>query len=227
MTRHKLYFTDDRGSFNGYARIALCIDLTNGLLHVGNNLKIPLQDIIGVELRPLPAAPNKRYLAIDFATASVENGATTTLKLIHKDFLTRTKIAPMQSVVDELSPLIGQNALGNVLRIPDLSAQGVMEANYVFNLSVLIANKRILWSSYDQPTRIACKTIALMLFGGVINICGVLLVAVPFDNYSMSQDLIKIGWSKTTAWIAYLALSFPAIIFWLAILIRWLATKED
>jgi hypothetical protein len=229
VKKHKLYFTDDRGSFGGFDRIVLKTDLINGLLHVGRELKIPLRDIAAVELRPLPNAPNKSHLAIDFASPAIENGKPITLRLIHKDFLTRTKLAPMQAVVDELSPVINHNAAGNTLRNPDelLETGGILEAQYALNVSLLITYWRKLWYSYDRPKLIAIKTLGLMLLGGVVNVLGVLLVAVPFDNYRMSKNLTKIGWSKTAAQIAYFALTYPAIIFWFVVLIRWLTAKAD
>jgi len=228
MKKHKLYFTDELGRFNGYDRVVLFINQSEGVLQIGHQLRIPLSEIVAVEVRSLPKNPKSKYLAIDVSGPSLEKGEPTTIKLVHKDFFTRTKIAQMQAVVEELMPLIQANAGADLLRIPDptLQPRGAFQAQYVLNVSLLITFHRKLWYAYDKPSTIARKTLFLMFLGGIVNVFGVLLVAAPFDNFRMSLNLRTIGWSTPATLIAYLALSYPAVVLWLVILIRW-ATKHS
>jgi hypothetical protein len=226
MKKHKLYLTDAFGNYSD--RIAVSVDPVHGILRVGHKLHIPLADILEVQLRQSEGKRKKLLVAIDFATPSIENGQLTTVRLIHVDFLTRQLTPPLQALINELTPLIGSAAAGNFLRSPDkdVRSSGLMQAQYALNVSLAIAYHRRLWFSYDRPALIAWKSIGLMLLGGAINWFGVLIVAVPFDNYQMSLNLRNIGWSKPISLMVYLVLTYPAPTFWTVKLVRWLTKTE-
>jgi hypothetical protein len=64
-----------------------------------------------------------------------------------------------------------------------------------------------------------------MLLAGVVNMFGVLLVAVPFDNYRMSRNLVSAGWKRSTAIWVYLALTYPAYFWWSVQIFHWVARR--
>ena len=132
----------------------------------------------------------------------------------------------MQAVVDELQPLTKGNLKADPaeLNAAQPVGEGLLQGQYAFNISLLIGFYRKLWYSYDKPSVIVAKTILLMLLAGVLNILGVLLIAVPFDNFNMSRNLRAVGWSKTATNVTYSVLTFPAYIFWSVYLVKW-ATK--
>ncbi len=224
MKRHKLYFTDESGGFNGYDRQKVWVDEAHAVLRVGTKMKIPLGEITAVEVRPLPAAKNGAFLAIDVCGPTVGNYGPTTLRLIHKNFFAATKVERMQALVDELAPLVQ----GNVpLERPAEEAvpEGTLQAHYALNISLLIGYYHKIWYSYDGRRTIAAKTVLLMLLGGVVNIAGILLFVVPIDNLRMASNLQSIGWPKARRVTAYIILTYPAYAYWLAHVILWITKK--
>lgn len=84
---------------------------------------------------------------------------------------------------------------------------------------------RKLWFTYDTPRAAVVKSLLLMLFNGVLNAFGVLLVVVPFDNFKMSRNLVKAGWPKVGAVAAYVVLSYPAYVWWVLVVLGWVARR--
>jgi hypothetical protein len=228
MKKHKFYFTDSSGAFNGYERQLVWIDATRQILHLGRSLAIPLCDVINAEVRPLPRFPEVPYLAVDVCGPTVENGSPTTLALIHKNFFAKTKRQPMQEFVDEIRPFIKDRTLP--LREADsqlVSGNSQYQSVYALNISLVIGYYRKKWYSFDTPTQVFTKTLFLMLLGGVVNIIGVLLIVVPFDNYKMSQNLVRAGWRRPVALWWYVLLTYPAYAFWCVHIVRSLISKSD
>ena len=224
MQKHKMYFTDKWGGYNGYDRQTVFIEEHSGVLHVGKRLTIPLVEIMAAEVRPLPGRPKTNFLAIDVCGPTVEGGKQTTIALIHKNFLGNTKDAPMQALVDELRAFITGNSPVPVALVSESEPPpGLLKAQYALNISLLIGFYRKLWYSYDSKSAVATKSLLLMLLAGIVNLAGVLLVAVPFDNYRMSRNLVSAGWSRRSAIAAYVLLSCPAYVWWVVTICRWSA----
>lgn len=228
MSKHKFYFTNETGSFNGYDRKKLIIDTHSEVLRIEGEVTIPLREIMAVEVRPLPRAKKTMYLAIEVCGPSIERGSPTTLMFLHKNFLGYTKVEPMKAFADELAPLIKGNAPLRDYRPTDISSNegDRLQCQYFLNVSLIIAYYRKPWYSFDKPATIPLKTLLLMLLGGTVNVLGVLLVAVPFDNVRMKQNLEVAGWSKGNAWIAYIVTTSPVYLFWLVMILRWTIFKS-
>jgi hypothetical protein len=223
MKKHKLYMTNDTGSFNGYDQKKVWIDTKASELSI-EKIKIPFAEIVACELRPLPIDKGS-FLAIDICGPSVNNSDPTTIMLIHKNFFGITKNEPMQEVVDELKPLIENNIPPKHSREQTSISAGKLKAQYTLNVSLLIALYQKKWYNYDCREKIIAKTILLMLIGGVVNVMGILLILVPFDNYKMSRNLLVIGWSKRSVLIAYVITTIPAYALWTYSIIRWTIDK--
>jgi hypothetical protein len=131
----------------------------------------------------------------------------------------------MQEVVDELKPLIENNIPPKHSREQTSISAGKLKAQYTLNVSLLIALYQKKWYNYDCREKIIAKTILLMLIGGVVNVMGILLILVPFDNYKMSRNLLVIGWSKRSVLIAYVITTIPAYALWTYSIIRWTIDK--
>jgi len=228
MKKHKFYFTDSAGNFNGYDRQTVWVDANQQLLHVGRSLTVPLREVVSVDVRPLPRKPKTPYLAIEVCGPTIENGTPTTVALIHKDFFANTKRRVMQEFVDEIGPLLNSEAApasGGFRSVEMKASQH--QSNYVLNVSLLIGFYRKVWYAFDFPSRAVKKTLFLMFFGGVVNVIGILLAAVPFDNYRMSKNLVRAGWSNRTAVFCYVFLTYPAYVFWLMQIVRWFLRDAD
>lgn len=229
MKKHKLYLCNELGRFDGFDRRSVHVDEVADCLRIGKKLVVPLGEIMAVHVRPL--ARNARYncLAIGVCGPSFEGGAPTTILLIHKDFFGRTKDAPMEALANELAPIIEGNLPPEPSEFPeaDEPLEGRLRVQYALNISLLIGFYRKLWFSYDTARTTVWKSLFLMLLCGVINMFGVLLVAVPFDNFKMSRNLVKAGWSKGAALIAYVVLSFPAYIWWAIVIAGFISGRAQ
>jgi hypothetical protein len=206
MAKHKFYFTDDAGRYNGYDRKTLWIDIPGRRLCIAHQMSIPLREIMAVEVKPLPCASKTMHLAIHVCGPSVGGGKPTTLLLIHRNFFCMTNVQAMVAFANEIAPLIKANTPVTddaVLKVPD-AEPGRLQAQYALNISVAIGYYRKLWYLFDPSKTIVAKALMLMTLGGIINVFGVLLVAVPFDNYRMSRSLIVAGWPRRRA-------LFPAV----------------
>jgi hypothetical protein len=231
MKTYGLYFIDRFGNFNGHDRQKVWIDQAAQTLRIGAKLVIPLTEVRRVELRPLPTRPQVRFLAIDVQGPTLQNGQPVTLSLIHKDFFLRTKAGYMQALVSEISPLISGHREEHDASISDevgsQTTKGRFQAQYALNVSLLVVFYRKLWYSYETPRSICAKTLALMFLNGVVNVFGVLLLAIPFDNYRVSQNLVAVGWSRRSAVAAYLVLTYPAYVWWALQIAQWMAGADD
>ena len=216
MRKHRFHFAGESGGFNGYDRRKVWIDEHARVLRIGSTLRVPLEGFMRAELRPLPRNPKSRYLAIDVCGPAIEEGKPTTLALVHKSFLANTKIELMQAFVDEKTPLLKWNS-----PVPSQpvfnrmgSGEGRLRGSYALHASLAIAYYRKRWFAFGTPDTMVRKTLFLMLLGRVINVLRDLLVVVPFENYSMSRNLLATGWSRRAGFVAYLLLSYPAYVFW-------------
>ena len=151
-----------------------------------------------------------------------------TLMFIHKNFLGMTKVDRMRAFADELAPHIKGNTPVIDYRPAGApgSVEGKLQGQYALNVSLVIGYYRKVWYAFDNPKSIATKTLLLMLLGGTVNVLGVLLVAVPFDNFHMARNLMAAGWSKQNASIAYILLTCPAFVFWLVLILKWTVFKR-
>ena len=217
--------TDESGDYSGYDRLAVRVDASQLALRIGK-VAIPLAEITDIEVRPLPRAKG-RFLAIDVRGPSINDHEPTTVRLIHANFFNVTKDSAMQAVVDEVKPLIQTGAAS---RCPPPSEQVAplrrIQAQYALNVSLLITYHRKLWYSFDRPGAVVAKTLLLMLLNGTVNVLGVLLVAVPFDNYRLSRTLVRLGWSRALAMTAFVLSSMPAYAFWASSITRLIIAKE-
>ena len=223
MRKHKLYLCNERGEFDGFDRRNVYVDEAADCLRIGKKLGIPLREIVAVQVRPLPANAKCNCLAIDVHGPTLEGGEPTTILLLHRSFFGYTKDAPMRALADELAPMIEGNVppAPSEFSEPGETLQGRLQVQYALNISLLIGFYRKLWFSYDTARAAVWKSLFLMLLCGVINIAGILLVAVPFDNFKMSRNLVKAGWSKGSSLVAYIILSFPAYIWWAIVIVGW------
>jgi len=218
MKKHKFAMTDMAGRTGWFSEQSVWFDTQTAVLFVGRT-KIPLREITAVEIRPLPRGRGD-FLAIDVCGPSINQYMPTTIRLIKKNFFDVGKIAPMKAFLDELQPLI-QN---NVPLIPPVAEQvmpaGLLQAQYALNVSLLLGFIRKLWYSYDKRGMIITKTLLLMLLGGVVNVAGVLLLVVPFDNFKMQRNLQLVGWPKWLAIMAYVLTSSYGYVFWILVFLR-------
>lgn len=212
MKVYKFYMTDVVGGFNGYDRQKVWVDTATSLLHIGRTV-LPLAEITACEVRPLPLGKGW-FLAIDVCGPSINDYQPTTIRLIHKNFFGVTKQQVMLEAAAEIQPLIKGNIPLPRPLIQSAVEQGKLQAQYTLNISLLIGLYRKQWYSYDTTKKILLKTTFLMLLGGVINIFGVLLLAVPYDNYQMSKNLTAAGWSRRTALITYALTTVPVYVWW-------------
>ncbi len=210
MKTHKFYYFDSTGSTDGAQR-KVRIDRDNNILKIAS-LKIPLPEIVCVEIRHLEGNPKLAFLAIDVCGPTIENGELTTIAMASKNFWGQTVISKMEEFVEEILPLLHDENLQSDMGEGVAPPEGLLQAQYALNISLTIAFYRKLWFAYDKPATIAFKSLMLMVVAGFCNTVGILLIMTPFDNLHLAANLRKVGWPSFLAISTYLLLTFPGHI---------------
>jgi len=226
---HKLYLADSAAG-HGSERLKVFVD-DEGNLKVGRRLSVPLRHIESCEVTPAPDSEKRQLVTIVVRSPSLNAGEPTPVYLIHVNFWGMTKTEPMQEFVDEVQPLISDNTFGqesdeageNFLSRAE-AAPGTFEVSYCLNLSLLIVFYHKTWIAYDTPGKALAKTWLLLLVS-VLNVAGILLLAVPFYNWGMAKNIERVGYGRGQRLVAYWLSLLVPFGFWAFHLVSWLTGK--
>ena len=220
--RYKLYLADEAGGYSSYE--PLRVEILGDTLKIGKRLTVRLAEIASCQLRPIGRGKSE-YIELVVCSPDLNRGVPTPVYLIHQHFLSGfTKSNRMEQFVADLAPFIAGNDINQLVEAAAQAVEdtpdGHIQVGYVFNCSFVIACYRKTWFAFDAPKKIMFKTYTLIFFGAIVNVIGVLLVAVPFDNWSMSKNIEIVGGSRMHRLAVYFSsLCIPAA-FWTYLLTR-------